>query len=110
VRASTQYGARLVTYAQNSCCGASRICRRYILRYQSNSAAKLLIYIASVNCFFYRQFNQSLDLQGFWRLGCKLSTKLSTEILEISKASLNQALSATSACDAEDKSTNPYAK
>jgi hypothetical protein len=33
-------------------------------RYQSNSAAKLLICMASLFCFFSGHFRKSLDLQG----------------------------------------------
>jgi hypothetical protein len=54
-------------------------------RYQSNSARKLLIYIETLNCFFSVQFKKTLDLQGFAARRGKLSTKLSTENLEICK-------------------------
>jgi hypothetical protein len=106
--ANTKSGLRALTYAQNLCCGAARKCALHVLRYQSNSAPKLLIYIASLNCFFYGHFKQTLDLQGLRVIAAKLSTKLSTENLEISKEPLNQALraffagafgeSSTSAC------------
>jgi xanthine/uracil/vitamin C permease (AzgA family) len=91
---STKSGLRGLTYAQNLCCGASRVRVSSVLRYQSHSASKSLICIASLNCFFYGHFKKTLDLQGLWVIAAKLSTKLSTENLEISKAPLNQALRA----------------
>ncbi|MFC6281274.1 MULTISPECIES: hypothetical protein [Polaromonas] len=90
--ASTKSGFGALTYAQNLCCGAARTQVFDLLRYQSNSACKLLIYIGSLNCFFSGHSKQSLDLQGFRVNADKLSTKLSTENLEICKAPLNQAL------------------
>jgi hypothetical protein len=59
-------------------------------RYQTNSACKLLIYIETLNCFFSGQFKKTLDLQGLAARAGKLSTKLSTENLEICKALVNQ--------------------
>jgi hypothetical protein len=106
--ASTKKGLRDLTYAQNSCCGAASRSGAGDLRYQSNSVAKLLIYIASSICFFCGHFKESLDLQGF-RLGrAKLSTKLSTENLEICKAPKNQALSAFFECGFADLTTITY--
>ena len=92
--ASTKSGLRGMTYTQNSCCGAARVCAPPLPRYQSNSASKLLIYIASLSCFFYGHFKKTLDLQGLRMIEAKLSTKLSTENAKIGKAPLNQALRA----------------
>ncbi|MEO6018524.1 MAG: hypothetical protein ABIP46_14800 [Polaromonas sp.] len=105
---STKYAVSAKTYAQNSCCGAARMVGSVDIRYQSNSAAKSLIYIASLNCFFSGHFKESLDLQGFRAFVDKLSTKLSTENLEILKAPLNQALSALTASGGEALHTNSY--
>jgi hypothetical protein len=79
-------------------------------RYQSNSACKLLIYIETLNCFFSGQFKQTLDLQGSAAPVGKLSTKLSTEKLEICKASLNQGLSAFFGCISQELNTFSYSK
>ena len=106
--ANTKSGLRDMTYAQNSCCGAVRVCVRRPSRYQSNSASKLLIYIASLNCFFYGHFKKTLDLQGLRVIAAKLSTKLSTENLKISKASLNQALRAFFASVCGESSASAY--
>jgi hypothetical protein len=106
--ASTKQGIDNQTYAQNLCCGAARGSARDILRYQSNSARKLLIYIDSLNCFFSGQSVKTLDLQGFRRFEGDLSTKLSTEKLKISKASSNQALSAFFASVFVDMTTTAY--
>ncbi len=106
--ASTKPGSEALTYAQNLCCGAAKIRVRDILRYQSNSAAKLLIYIDSLNCFFSGHSKQSLDLQGLRMNADKLSTKLSTENLEICKAPLNQALRRLSVSTFTDLTTNVY--
>ncbi|MES2283546.1 MAG: hypothetical protein V4542_19185 [Pseudomonadota bacterium] len=95
--ASTKPALRCKTYAQNLCCGAARWAAGHILRYQSNSACKSLIHIASLNCFFCGQSGKVLDFKGFGRSEGDLSTKLSTEKLKISKASSNQVLSALSA-------------
>jgi len=81
-----------------------------VLRYQSNSARKLLIYIETSNCFFSGQFKQSLDLQGFATRHGELSTKLSTENLEICKAMVNQGLSALSGCTSQEVNTFSYSK
>jgi hypothetical protein len=96
------------TYAQNLCCGAAINRMWGSARYQSHSAAKLLIYIDFLNCFFYGQSSQSLDLKGLQRRGGNLSTKLSTENLENFKAPLNQVLSAVFACFSEDSLTIKY--
>jgi hypothetical protein len=96
------------TYAQNLCCGAAINRMWCSARYQSHSVAKLLIYIASLNCFFCGHFNESLANQGFRPIRTKLSTKLSTEKLKIFKAPLNQALSAVFACFSEDSPTITY--
>jgi len=47
--------------------------------------SKSLIHIGFEICFFCRQFKQSLDSQGLWRWKMKLSTKLSTENLDMSR-------------------------
>ncbi|MBK5204796.1 MAG: hypothetical protein JJD98_05110 [Polaromonas sp.] len=98
------------TYAQNSCCGAALQEQQVTPRYQSNSVSKLLIYIGILNCFFSGQFKESLDLQGFAGLSDKLSTKLSTENLEILKATINQRLSAFFGCIFEEVPINGYPK
>jgi hypothetical protein len=73
-----------------------------MLRYQSNSARKSLIYIDSLNCFFSGQSSKSLCLQGLSAAQGKLSTKLSTEKLEICKAVENQRLSELFGCSFEE--------
>ena len=45
---------------------------------------KLLIHKRFVSCLFLRQFKQSLDLQGLRAHRGTLSTKLSTEALDMS--------------------------
>ena len=87
-----------VTYSQIFCCGAVSLRLHTKNRYQTNSESKLLIYIRFFKCFFYGQSGESLDLQGLQRHGVNLSTKLSTEKLNICKGGLNQALSALFAC------------
>jgi hypothetical protein len=104
IRLSTQTGSGVVTYAQNLCCGAVRKRLQGFHRYQSNSAAKLLIYIDLLKCHFYGQSSESLDLQGLQRYRGNLSTKLSTEKVGFCKALLNQALSALFACVAQEVS------
>jgi hypothetical protein len=79
-------------------------------RYQSNSACKLLIYIETLNCFFSVQFKKTLDLQGLAARPDKLSTKLSTEKLEICKQSVNQGLSAFFGCISQELNTFSYSK
>jgi hypothetical protein len=108
--ASTKTGDGTRTYAQKSCCGAAMVYAGSMVRYQSNSARKLLIYIETLNCFFSGQFKQSLDLQGLATLHDKLSTKLSTEKLEICKAMVNQGLSALSGCISQEVNTFSYSK
>ncbi|MGH6639677.1 MAG: hypothetical protein ACREBY_13885, partial [Polaromonas sp.] len=81
--ASTKLGTGVRTYAQNPCCGAALGDWPPAPRYQSHSARKLLIYIETLNCFFSGHFKQSLDLRGFAPFPGQLSTKLSTENLEI---------------------------
>jgi hypothetical protein len=103
--ASTKQGASAVTYAQNMCCGAVRKRLQSVNRYQSNSAAKLLIHIDFSNCFFYGHSSESLDLQGLQPHAGNLSTKLSTEKVGFCKALLNQALSAFFACSFEEVPT-----
>ena len=95
---STKFSRRDVTYAQIFCCVAVSQRLRTKNRYQTNSESKLLIYIRFLKCFFYGQSGESLDLQGLQRHGVNLSTKLSTEKLNICKGALNQALSALFAC------------
>jgi hypothetical protein len=106
--ASIKSGLGVKTYAQKLCCSAARMHTPDSSRYQSHSAAKLLIYIASLNCFFCGHFNESLVNQGFRVIRAKLSTKLSTENLQIFKAPLNQALSAVFACFSKDSRIIPY--
>jgi hypothetical protein len=79
-------------------------------RYQSNSACKLLIHIETLNCFFSVQFKKSLDLQGLAARPAKLSTKLSTENLEICKQLVNQGLSAFFGCISQELNTFSYSK
>jgi hypothetical protein len=43
-----------------------------------------LISLNFVHCLFLRQFKQSVDFQGLRRDGSRLSTKLSTEALDMS--------------------------
>jgi hypothetical protein len=81
------------TYAQNSCCGKLIGVLQVFNRYESHSAAKLLIYIDFSKCFFYWQSSESLDLQGLPRSEGNLSTKLSTEKVGFFKVLVNQALS-----------------
>jgi hypothetical protein len=104
-RPSTKSGAGAVTYAQKYLCGT--VCKHppAVIRYQSHSAAKSLIHIALLNCFFYGQSGESLDLQGLQPSGGNLSTKLSTEKVSFCKGLLNQALSALSACSLKEVST-----
>jgi hypothetical protein len=52
-------------------------------RYQSHSAAKLLICKDFIFCFFYGHSSQSLDLQGFGMRQDNISTKLSTEMMNL---------------------------
>ncbi|WP_411881416.1 hypothetical protein [Polaromonas sp. YR568] len=108
--ASTKPGIGCWTYAQKSCCAAAMKPFRSTSRYQSNSVRKSLIYIETLNCFFSGQFKQTLDLQGFATLDDKLSTKLSTENLEICKAVANQALSALSGCRSPEVNTFSYSE
>ncbi|MFC5522761.1 hypothetical protein [Polaromonas jejuensis] len=96
--ASTKSGAGVSTYAQNPCCGAALQCLLAAGRYQSHSARKSLIHMGNFICHFSGHSKESLDLQGLDGLSDKLSTKLSTENLDISKAVKNQGLSALSAC------------
>ena len=91
---STKNGLRVKSYAQKTGYGPAGLRFPDSIRYQSHSAAKLLIYIASLNCFFFGQSSESLVYQGFQAVRTKLSTKLSTENLKIFKVPLNQALSA----------------
>ena len=95
---STEFSLRDETYAQFLCCGAVSQVLQFRNRYQTNSEPKLLIHIRFLKCFFYGQSGESLDLQGLQRHEGNLSTKLSTEKLNICKDALNQALSALFAC------------
>jgi hypothetical protein len=56
------------------------------------------------------QFKKTLDLQGFAARHGKLSTKLSTENLEISKAFVNQGLRALFGCIPQELNTFSYSK
>jgi hypothetical protein len=73
-----------------------------MLRYQSNSARKSLIYIDSLNCFFSGHSRKTLGLQRLAAAQGKLSTKLSTENWEISKVVKNQRLSPFFGCTFEE--------
>ena len=95
---STKFRLRDMTYAQILCSGVASQRLRTDNRYQTNSESKSLIYIRFLKCFFYGQSGESLDLQGLQRHEGNLSTKLSTEKLNICKDTLNQALSAVFAC------------
>jgi hypothetical protein len=99
---NTKSGPGARTYAQNLCYAAATPTASPLPRYQSHSAAKLLIYIETSNCFFSGHFKKSLDLQGLAQIPGKLSTKLSTENLEICKAVINQGLSALTGSAFED--------
>jgi hypothetical protein len=79
-----------------------------MLRYQSNSARKSLIYIDSLNCFFFGQSRKSLCLQGLAVAQGKLSTKLSTEKHEKCKAVENQRLSGRIGCTFEEAPLTDY--
>ena len=107
-RPITQMASDSVTYAQNLCCGAVRNSLQAFNRYQSHSAAKSLIYMGLLKCFFYGQSSESLDLQGLQPYVGNLSTKLSTEKVGCCKALVNQALSALSACVAKEVPTIPH--
>jgi hypothetical protein len=52
-------------------------------RYKSHSARKSLIHKEIKLCFFCGQSSQSLDFQGFGVAQDNISTKLSTEILNL---------------------------
>ena len=95
---STKFSLCDETYAQFLYCGAVSQILQSKNRYQTNSEPKLLIHIRFLKCFFYGQSGESLDLLGLQRPGVNLSTKLSTEKLNICKGALNQALSALFAC------------
>ena len=95
---STKSNRRNVTYAQILCSGVVSQRLHTDNRYQTNSESKSLIYIRFLKCFFYGQSGESVDLQGLQRHEGNLSTKLSTEKLNICKGTLNQALSALFAC------------
>jgi hypothetical protein len=99
VSLSIKLGDGVVTYAQKVCCDAIRDHLQANNRYQTHSAAKLLIHMGFFKCFFYGQASESLDLQGLQPYWGNLSTKLSTEKLNICKAPLNQALSVFFACN-----------
>ncbi|WP_143093295.1 hypothetical protein [Polaromonas sp. OV174] len=99
---NTLAGLSVQTYAQNPCCTAALRGLQRAPRYQSHSDRKLLIYKASLNCFFSRQSRESLDLQGLEALTGKLSTKLSTENVKICKSLTNQGLSVISGCSTEE--------
>jgi hypothetical protein len=107
---SIKSGIGVRTYAQKPCCGAALQGSQPAPRYQSNSECKSLIYIETLNCFFFGHFEESLDLQGFAPSHGKLSTKLSTENLEICKAVINQGLSALSGCIFEEVPITGYPK
>ena len=98
---STNLTVRKATYAQNLDGKTVTDQFLWVARYQSHSDAKSLIHIALIICFFLWQFSESLDFKGRPRGKGNLSTKLSTENLNICKALANQALSALFACVGE---------
>lgn len=98
VSASTKNSLGGETYAQNLCGGTSAYTGLRVHRYQSHSERNPLIYIGLLNCFFYRQFGESLEFKGLRAAEGNLSTKLSTEKVSFCKAHANQALSARFAC------------
>jgi hypothetical protein len=51
--------------------------------YKSNSDRKSLIYKNFQDCFFCGHFSEKLDFQGFGVCRGKLSTKLSTESMNV---------------------------
>jgi hypothetical protein len=80
MQAPEQAQCRL-TYAQNTCCGAPKHACKGKCCYETNSESKLLIYKDLNLCFFDGHFVETLDFQGLAAGDDKLSTKLSTEIL-----------------------------
>jgi hypothetical protein len=64
----------------------------------------------TLNCLFPGHFKESLDLQGFSPSIGKLSTKLSTESLEICKVTINQRLRTLTRCTYEEVHTSGYGK
>ena len=98
---STNLTVRKATYAQNFDGRIVTDRLRWVHRYQTHSDAKSLIHMTLIICFFLWQFSESLDFKGRPRGKANLSTKLSTENLNICKALANQALSALFACVGE---------
>ena len=98
---STKLARRKATYAQKFTRAIKTHRLLCVARYQTHSDAKSLIHIALIFCFFLWQFSESLEFKGRQRRESNLSTKLSTENLNICKALVNQALSALFACVGE---------
>ena len=98
---STKLARRKATYAQKFTRAIKTHRLLCVARYQTHSDAKSLIHIALIFCFFLWQFSESLEFKGRQRREANLSTKLSTENLNICKALVNQALSALFACVGE---------
>ena len=59
------------------------MCDKCVTCYKTHSDAKSLIHIGFKLCFFYGQFSETLDLQGLRATGDNISTKLSTETLDV---------------------------
>ena len=51
--------------------------------YKTNSDHKWLIYNDFKFCYFYGHFSESLDFEGLGAAGGEISTKLSTETLNL---------------------------
>jgi hypothetical protein len=79
------------SYAQKKFGAVQKSVLAPVRRYQTNSFRKCLIHNENLNCLFSRQFKQGLDLQGFPALFPKLSTKLSTGMLDNFKTRKNPA-------------------
>ena len=59
------------------------MCDRCVTCYKTHSDAKLLIHIGFKHCFFCGHSSETLDLQGLGATGDNISTKLSTETLDV---------------------------
>ena len=59
------------------------MCDKCVTCYKTHSDAKSLIHIGFKLCFFYGHFSETLDLQGLSVTHDKISTKLSTETLDV---------------------------
>jgi hypothetical protein len=74
-----------LTYAQKACCGA-RSRGAPLFAPKTDSAAKSLILLGFEFCFFSGHSSQALDFRGSGPACRALSTKLSTETLDVFKA------------------------